>query len=446
MNNMVIVGGGIAGLLTAILLGKKGMRVTLIEGENECGGLLRSYTNPEGVVFDYGTHFIRESGLPELDEILYSDLESKGWEALEAIRPGNFFQKLLYTESQIINATYLAQEVYQRGFVELLHTEPILKPVPNLKIYLEQYYGKTFTDEIFAPLMRKLLGQSLESLHQDAHRLFGYDKIIAAGPRASKELKKSEFYNGKIGFAADSERPSKLRNYYPRERGIGLWVAQLVEQAKSLGVQFKLNRKVTRVILNGTNVCSLELDNGKVVECNWLFWTIAPALLLKANGFPFSGSPPLMRKMTLHHYVVDKPFLINNHYIMCNDPELKSFRITLYPNASSQPQAPYSCTVEVMTDDNENREELNIKVFQELKLMGIVAVDARAMYREVQSINTGFPILTNQYMENLSQQLEMIKSHIHNINLFGKASGASFFMYDVLMDIYNTLKDFRSSN
>ena len=69
----VVVGGGIAGILSSILLKKKFDQVYLLEKENKLGGLLSSYKSKEGFEFDYGSHFLRDTGVSELDEILYNN-------------------------------------------------------------------------------------------------------------------------------------------------------------------------------------------------------------------------------------------------------------------------------------------------------------------------------------------------------------------------------------
>ena len=63
-SDVVIIGGGLAGLSTGALLAKQGKRVTVIEKGNQPGG--RAYTYEEkGFTFNYGPHamYIPESGL-----------------------------------------------------------------------------------------------------------------------------------------------------------------------------------------------------------------------------------------------------------------------------------------------------------------------------------------------------------------------------------------------
>ena len=62
--DVVIIGGGLAGLSTGALLAKQGKRVTVIEKGNQPGG--RAYTYEEkGFTFNYGPHamYIPESGI-----------------------------------------------------------------------------------------------------------------------------------------------------------------------------------------------------------------------------------------------------------------------------------------------------------------------------------------------------------------------------------------------
>lgn len=60
-NDVIVVGGGIAGLVCAALLGRAGRSVLLLEGGAEPGGLARSRTQ-DGFVFNRGAHALYRGG------------------------------------------------------------------------------------------------------------------------------------------------------------------------------------------------------------------------------------------------------------------------------------------------------------------------------------------------------------------------------------------------
>jgi phytoene dehydrogenase-like protein len=60
--NTIIVGGGIAGLTSAAYLSRAGQKVLLIEKNNECGGLVNSFTR-DGFHFDAGVRALEDAGI-----------------------------------------------------------------------------------------------------------------------------------------------------------------------------------------------------------------------------------------------------------------------------------------------------------------------------------------------------------------------------------------------
>ena len=63
----VIIGSGLGGLVTAVILAKEGQKVAVLEKNNQFGGNLQTFTRNK-VIFDTGVHYI--GGL-DLDENLY---------------------------------------------------------------------------------------------------------------------------------------------------------------------------------------------------------------------------------------------------------------------------------------------------------------------------------------------------------------------------------------
>ena len=74
---IVVVGAGISGITASIIEAKKGNDVFLIDSNNDAGGLFKSI-ELDGDFYDYGTHFISETGIKDLDEFF-----STGWKVLK---------------------------------------------------------------------------------------------------------------------------------------------------------------------------------------------------------------------------------------------------------------------------------------------------------------------------------------------------------------------------
>lgn len=68
--NTIVVGGGIAGLTSAVYLARSGMKVLLIEKNKECGGLVNSFTR-DGFHFEAGVRALEDAGIifPMLKEL-----------------------------------------------------------------------------------------------------------------------------------------------------------------------------------------------------------------------------------------------------------------------------------------------------------------------------------------------------------------------------------------
>ena len=110
MKKTVIVGSGIAGLMSALVLVEKGHKnITIIEKENELGGLLRKFDYGEYGIFDYGMHNILETGIEDLDTMIYDLLKNDEWHILEKEKrdlAGLFFNGRLQLNSPYIDLRF----------------------------------------------------------------------------------------------------------------------------------------------------------------------------------------------------------------------------------------------------------------------------------------------------------------------------------------------------
>ena len=83
--NIIILGGGIPGIFSALYIAKKNPQynVHLVESSEEIGGLYNSFKDKEAGIFDKGMHIIYETCIKEVDEIIRNCLPKNEWLFLE---------------------------------------------------------------------------------------------------------------------------------------------------------------------------------------------------------------------------------------------------------------------------------------------------------------------------------------------------------------------------
>ena len=153
MSTVVVGGGGISGLCACRLLTQRHDKVILVEKDQVLGGLLKSQTNAMGHVFDLGTHFISGTTIPELNDLLFADLDLDKCYEFPRLLVGSYFNGSLSADSDCINTRTLPDNIHKRCVVELLNLEPDDNISKNLRDYLLKNYGTTITEQVFAPVV-----------------------------------------------------------------------------------------------------------------------------------------------------------------------------------------------------------------------------------------------------------------------------------------------------
>ncbi|MFK7911584.1 MAG: NAD(P)/FAD-dependent oxidoreductase [Akkermansiaceae bacterium] len=440
-----VIGGGLAGIVTALILAQKGHKVTLIETADTCGGLLQTDYNDDGVPFDYGTHIPKEIGIPGLDSLLFSDFSEDKWQRLDRLRVGGYYRGEMYPTSQFVNLKLLPEETYNRAVVELLNTSPLDNPAElNALEFSLGMYGETMTQEIIEPLMQKLYGASLEQLQPSALGLVGYSRFIAFDRFQTHEIKKSPFYDSKLGFTTWDDGLSELMNFYPTESGVHIWMDSLLEKLETLGVRILTSTAVDSVSCENKQVTSIKTSNGETLDVTGLYWTASPAFLLRALDLPMPEgiTPPKFRSTALVNFVFDRDFQTDLYFFYNHEPDKITYRTTLYSNLreKNRGEAPYNCTVEIMSDEETVHDpELPDKLLKELEEMAIISAEHQVTYQKVIASSKGFPLPSTGFHKNAVLLTDHCQSQASNIHLFGRATGKTHFMHDVLAEIWNEL-------
>jgi len=439
MRTAVVVGGGIAGIYSAILLKKNYEKVYLIESGDEIGGLLRSFQNKEGDWFDYGTHFIAGTGINEVDKVILNDKWTKDWYCYENEKGGNYFNGVLSESCLFANAKNLGDE-YHLGLSQLLEIVNCDGPFKNLEEQLEKTFGYTFAHKVFAPALCKLFCvDSLKDIVVDSHLRFGMKRLIVLNQEATEAIKELPTFDDRIGHHNFKVGNSARNQYYPKQGGAGCWIEKFEELLLSLNIEVICGESVSDIKHGGGVIEQIELSSGKQISCDSLTWTVPLAFMFRAAKIPCETNRPALINTVLFHYVLDQSPNSENHFFFCYDPNFSPFRVTLYSNLQpelAQKTGRHRITVEVLTNESLDLEKMSEKVINDLKIMGVVNQDAGLLYEKSIPVQQGFPVLSHQFVEASESQYELAKNTFKNIHIMGRNSTKSWFMVDVFKSIY----------
>jgi len=441
----IVVGGGIAGIISSLLIKKKFDDVYLIEQNKKIGGLFCSNTNNLGLTFDYGSHFLRGTGINELDEIILDGISEKNWLTLGNLKGGGYYRSKLNSQTPFLDTRLLPEEIYKKGIKEILDIKKENTKAHNLKDQLHSIFGKTFTDYIFEPIIKKkYFDCDLEKLSTNTHKSFGLDKILAFSPEETREKKKQRIFDEKFSFHSSQEGHSDLQNYYPKKDGIELWINLLKAKLDAANIKIKAGANISNIFHSNGEVQSITLSDGDKINCSKIIWTINPILFSKycklITKDELSG-PPKKVFTSLHHFAFDKSFLTDVQYVACHEPSLDSYRVTLYPNIQRIKNKFFHLTTEVILPKNIDVLKLQKKILSELSLMGIVSKKANLLYKHSEYLTAGYPLPTIELNSKIEKSVKMAREKIGNVVFIGRASGGTFITGSILSNAYKTIKE-----
>ncbi|MCG7563610.1 NAD(P)-binding protein [Pseudoalteromonas sp. McH1-42] len=448
-NQAVVVGGGICGMVAAVLLKQRFEQVVLIEQADTVGGLFCSVKDSSGAAYDMGSHIPNATGVAELDDILFADANTDSWHKIARLCSGNYFEGSWDLNSPFPDASKLPQDIYQKGCGELInHTD--LPESGLIYEYCANSLGIVFTESIVVPILRKLYGQDapLKSLTMAAG-LFGFTRILALPADVAATLKQLPAFDAKLGYQRESDfqqrkeqdNLSEVTYYYPTTgEGIGYWVTQLQKRVEQAGVEIITSERVAKIVHQSNKVTSLTLANSeRTLACDFLFWSAPPFIALGAMGLTPARGQVTLRTALIFHLNFDLPLLDNkSHYLWVWDANSAIFRLTLYPNLTGQNQH-HHLSAEILCSPDEVESFSESEIIEQLKSMGIVDPQAQCVSGQTQVINNTFPVPTTEFQAVNQQNYETLTGCVDNVVVSGRFSGKCWRQAEVLVEAYESI-------
>ncbi|KAF7787136.1 hypothetical protein PRUB_a4004 [Pseudoalteromonas rubra] len=448
-NQAVVVGGGICGMVAAVLLKQRFDQVVLIEQADTVGGLFCSVKDSSGAAYDMGSHIPNATGVAELDDILFADADTDSWHKIARLCSGNYFAGSWDLNSPFPDASKLPQDIYQKGCGELInHTD--LPQSGLIYEYCANSLGIVFTESIVVPILRKLYGQDapLKRLTMAAG-LFGFTRILALPADVAATLKQLPAFDAKLGYQRESDfqqrkaqdNLSEVTYYYPTTgEGIGYWVTQLQKRVEQAGVEIITSERVAQIVHQNNKVTSLTLANSaRTLACDFLFWSAPPFIALGAMGLTPARGQVTLRTALIFHLNFDRPLLDNkSHYLWVWDANSAIFRLTLYPNLTGQNQH-HHLSAEILCSPDEVASFSESEIIEQLKSMGIVDPHAQCVSGQTQVINNTFPVPTTEFQAVNQQNYETLTGCVDNVVVSGRFSGKCWRQAEVLVEAYESI-------
>lgn len=316
--DVVIIGSGLGGLVSAVILAKEGYSVCVLEKNNQYGGNLQTFVRDK-TIFDTGIHYI--GGLGEgqnlhqyfkyigiMDHLNLKKLDENGFDIISFDDDKTEYPHAQGFENFIQQLTnYFPQEKENlEQYCQKIKTVCKAFPLYNL-----ESEGK-YDDEIVAFNAKETIDSFTENEKLKAV-LAGSNFLYAGIPD------KSPFYVHALVVNSYIESSWRCVN------GGSQITKQLLKQLKKYGGEFFKHKEVTKIQVENQKVNSVQMKDGTEVSGTYFISNIEPKTTLKMAGQENFRKPFFNRIQNLENvlsafslYIVFKPktfkYINHNYY------------------------------------------------------------------------------------------------------------------------------------
>ena len=308
MDRVAILGAGVSGLSSALLLKERGYDVTVFESTDRVGGLARSF-EWHGFHCDIAPHRLFTHDDEARDELL-------------RLVPMNLHQR---------RSKIFLQGKKLRDPVDPFELMRRLPPRISSKLVLDYLFKTKRREESFEDLALNRFGRGLYDLFFEPYtrKMFGVSPTEISVAWGRQKLRVS-------GLRDLLRRDTKIyfrTFHYPKQGGYGAISNAMYQH---LGQRVEFNSPVTAVETAGDRIAAIRYQSDgaeRRFPCDRLFSTLPATVLGRMLGHEFKLR---FQAVTLVYLLVDKPSVMPYHWIYFGDRDVVINRFAEFKNFSDE--------------------------------------------------------------------------------------------------------------
>ncbi len=430
MKKAIIIGSGLAGLISAKILVTKGYNVSIIESSKNLGGLISS-NKIKNYYFDHGAHMIQETEVKEINKFLFTNFNTECYR-YNFLPQEHYFNGKWYIKSSFLNLKHLNKFDHNIIYKQILSKKKeIAFRFINERDRCLSIYGKKFTSDILSPLLKKYTNTELKDLPPFTKEKFNLSRIIIGNARETEMLKKKPYYDKIIAFNSYKQGISGRKNYYPKRRGINNIINFFLTKKIKRKVKIFLNEEVKSLVTEKGKL-KLVITNKRILKNDILIWSGNIGVL--NNLFKIKETKNFKEKKAMwsfFHYISKKKLRKKVFYSYFYDKKIPFYRITHYDNfqTKTDKQNKYRFTLEVVSGD-----KLNNSIQDDINksLINLRIINKKEDIKLLK--NYTIPISLNKKKYIINNKIKKID----NLILTGQAANY-YSKSDIIKDVYNKL-------
>jgi N,N'-diacetyllegionaminate synthase len=415
-NSIIILGAGLSGLSYAYNAIKKCFLVTILEKNNEVGGLMRTF-NFDDFLFDFGPHVFRSKDKRILNFV--KGLLKNNYHYISSnpsiFKYGKFFDNVI-PKITCRNIENLPREIRGRAKRELKEIENVNKKLDlsNFKSCIISQVGETLYSEFFGEYSKKWWGIDPENLSSDI------------APK-NLEISKEKYYaHISTNFEISSEE------IYPIKGGIYEITRRLKEKIKKFGGSILTNFNVKKLGYDGNEINRIIVErvdkeveintNGKLIISTIPITELCKMLNIK-NDLIYRGDICIFIKLKGNK-------MFNYSWTYFHDKNIIFSRIhePIYYSEYNSPKGYTSLCVEVTSFENDltwKDKYLGEKVINQLIDLGIIKKKQEPKILAIEKYAHAYPIYTVDYKNKLKKVFNKLNS-FKNLKVIGRTGSFSY--------------------